>query len=68
MEIGFNPRYFMDALRAIENEYIDIFFNSSVGPATIKSGQDDNFLYMILPVKLSPEIMKMMMIPITRIQ
>lgn len=58
MEIGFNPRYFIDALRVIEDEQIDIFFTSNVGPATIKPIIGDNFAYMILPVKMSPDIMQ----------
>jgi len=35
MEVGFNPRYFIEALRVIDDELVDIYFNSSVGPCTI---------------------------------
>ncbi len=53
MEIGFNPRYFIDALRAIEDEEIEIFFSSNIGPCTIKplEKEKENFNYMILPVR-----------------
>lgn len=52
IEIGFNPRYFTDALKVIEDENIDIYFTSSVGPCTIKPVEKDSFAYMILPVRI----------------
>ncbi len=52
LEIGFNPRYFIDALRVIEDDEVEIFFTSSVGPCTIRPSSGDNFAYMILPVRI----------------
>ena len=49
--ISFNPRYFIDALRVIDNEAIKIEFTSNIGPCTIRPLQDDSFAYMILPVR-----------------
>lgn len=51
IEISFNPRYFIEALRVIENETVKIFFTSGIGPCTIKPVQDDSFAYMILPIR-----------------
>lgn len=51
VEIGFNPRYFIDALRVIEDDTIEIFFTSSVGPCTIKPVNNEKFVYLILPVR-----------------
>jgi len=51
MEVGFNPRYFIEALRVIDDELVDIYFNSSVGPCTIRPLEGDSFAYMILPVR-----------------
>lgn len=51
MEISFNPRFFIEALRVIENEYVNIFFTSDIGPCTIKPLQEDTFAYMILPIR-----------------
>lgn len=51
MEISFNPRYFVEALRVIENEVINIYFTSSIGPCTIKPLQGDSFAYLILPIR-----------------
>ncbi|MCX8128984.1 MAG: DNA polymerase III subunit beta [Clostridia bacterium] len=51
LDIGFNPRYFIDALRIIEDDTIDICFTSNIGPCTIRPVKGDNFNYMILPVR-----------------
>lgn len=52
MEIGFNPRYFIDALKVIDDEAVDIHFTSSVGPCTIRPVENDRYAYMILPVRI----------------
>jgi len=51
MDIGFNPRYFIEALRVIEDEKVDIYFTSNVGPCTIRPVEGDSYAYMILPVR-----------------
>lgn len=55
MDIGFNPRYFIEALKVVEDEVIEIYFTSSVGPCTIRKIENDNFAYMILPVRIKSE-------------
>lgn len=52
MEVGFNPKYFIDALRVIDDETIDIYFTSSIGPCTIRPIEKDSYAYMILPVRI----------------
>jgi DNA polymerase-3 subunit beta len=51
IDIGFNPRYFIDALKVIDNENIDVYFTSSIGPCTIRPVEGNSFIYMILPVR-----------------
>lgn len=51
LEISFNPRYFIEALRVIENESIDVYFTTSIGPCTIRPVQGDEFAYLILPIR-----------------
>lgn len=51
VDIAFNPRYFIDALRVIEDEIIEIYFTSSIGPCTIKPVKGDDFAYLILPIR-----------------
>lgn len=53
MEIGFNPKYLMDALRVIEDDKVEICLTSPIGPCIIKPLEGDSFLYMVLPVKLA---------------
>ena len=55
LEIGFNPRYYQEALKTIEDESIKICFTSNIGPCVIKSIDNDNYIYMILPLKLKEE-------------
>jgi DNA polymerase-3 subunit beta len=50
-DIDFNPRYFIDALRVIDEEEISIIFNGSVGPCVLRPLQGDAFAYLILPLR-----------------
>jgi DNA polymerase-3 subunit beta len=50
--IGFNPRYFIDALKVISDEEIKISFTSSIGPCIITAIDHDKYLYLILPVRI----------------
>jgi len=52
LEIGFNPKYFIDALKAVDDEVININFTSSIGPCTLTSIDSENYIYMILPVRI----------------
>lgn len=51
IDIAFNPRYFIEALRVIEEEKVHIHFTSGIGPCTIKPIENDSFAYLILPVR-----------------
>ena len=55
IEIGFNSRYLADALKNIDDEVIEINFNSDVGPCIIKPIDSEEFIYMILPVRIKNE-------------
>jgi DNA polymerase-3 subunit beta len=55
LEIGFNPRYVIEALRAIEDEEIIIGLNSSISPVIIKPVVSNDFIYVVLPIKLRQE-------------
>ena len=50
--IAFNARYFSDALRVINDEYIKLSFNSSISPCVISSSENSNYTNLILPVRL----------------
>lgn len=54
LEIGVNPKYFLDALKAIEDEEIYIEFGSNISPCIIKPIEklENIYTYMILPVRM----------------
>ena len=53
LEIGFNNRYLMEALRYAPADTVRIELNTGVSPAIIVPTEEkDNFLYMVLPVRL----------------
>ncbi len=52
LSIAFNARYFTEALRVISDEFLKLSFTSSVSPCIIKSNDTDEFLYLILPVRI----------------
>lgn len=53
LEIGFNNRYLMEALRYAPADEVRIELNTGVSPAIIVPiDQEKNFLYMVLPVRL----------------
>ncbi len=52
LEIGFNPKYFLDALKVIDDEEIYVDFGTSISPAVIRPVDDGEYTYMILPIKL----------------
>lgn len=55
LEAGFNPKYFLDSLKAIDEEEIYIEFGTNVSPCLIKSVENENYVYMILPIRLKGE-------------
>ncbi len=53
LEAGFNPKFFLDVFRNIDDEDVFIDFGTSISPCIIKSVEDDgDYQYMILPVRL----------------
>lgn len=53
LEIGFNDRYLLEALKAAETDEIAVCINTASSPCIIKaSDESDNFTYMILPVRI----------------
>ena len=52
LEVGFNPKYFLDAIRTIEDEEIYINFGTSISPCVIKPIENEDYTYMILPIRM----------------
>ena len=56
LEIGFNNRYLMDALRYAPAETVKMQLNTGISPCIITPVDDsDSFLYMVLPVRLKAQ-------------
>ena len=53
LEIGFNNKYLMDALKAAPADRLRLEFTSGVAPCVILPAEgEENFVYMVLPVRL----------------
>ena len=53
LEIGFNNKYLMDALKAAPADRVRLELSTGVSPCVILPDDGgDNFLYMVLPVRL----------------
>lgn len=53
VEIGFNSKYFVDALKAAGCEKVKLLLNGPLSPMTIVPKEGDKFLFLVLPVRLS---------------
>ena len=50
--IGFNPKFLIDALRAIDDEEINLYMMNPKSPCFIKD-DEENYIYLILPVNFN---------------
>jgi DNA polymerase-3 subunit beta len=52
--IGFNPTFFLDALRNIRDENVTLYMVNAKSPCFIRD-DEENYVYLILPVNFSSE-------------
>ena len=54
LEIGFNNRFLMDAVKAAPAQRVRLELSTPTSPCLVLplEGEEDNFLYMVLPVRL----------------
>lgn len=56
LEIGFNNKYMMDALKAASVEKVTLELSSPITPCIIVPAEgEENFLFMVLPVRLKAD-------------
>ena len=55
LEIGFNPRYVIDALKVIEDTEICIEFTTNISPVLFKPVVSNEFTYVVLPIKIKQD-------------
>lgn len=55
VEMGFNNRYLLDALRAADCDEVRLVINGALSPMKIVPPQGEGFLFLVLPVRLKTE-------------
>ena len=53
VSIAFNSKYLLDALKGAGDEYINIYLNGSISPCVIKPYSGDEYVYLILPIRIT---------------
>ena len=51
--IGFNSKYMIEALKAIDDESITMNFNTSISPCLLKPISGEEYEYLVLPVRIT---------------
>ncbi|MDR1409442.1 MAG: DNA polymerase III subunit beta [Oscillospiraceae bacterium] len=55
LEIGFNNKFLIDALRATDTDECVLRFHTPITPILIKPAEGEGYLYLVLPVRLRTE-------------
>jgi DNA polymerase-3 subunit beta len=55
IQIAFNARYIFDFLKNIDDQEICLSFTTNVSPCVITPVENDDFLYLLLPVRIYAE-------------
>ncbi len=55
VEIGFNNTYLIDCLRTVDVDEVNIELSSPVSPIIVKPIEGDNFIFLIIPMRLKNE-------------
>ena len=55
MEIGFNHRYMLDALSACEEDEVRLELGNPKTPIVIKPKEGEDFIFLVLPMRLTQE-------------
>ena len=56
LEIGFNSKYLLEALKNTDSDEIKIEMNGSLSPLKITPLEGESFIFLVLPVRLSATI------------
>lgn len=52
LETNFNPKYFIDALKAADDEKVSIQLTTNIAPCTINPLEGEEYVYLVLPVRV----------------
>ena len=56
LEIGFNNKYLLDALRAAETDEVRLQLGGPISPMLVLPKEGDAFSFLVLPVRLRSEM------------
>ena len=51
-QVGFNPRFFLDALNVLEDSQVVMEFQDNISPCLIRSEFDRGFLALVMPIRV----------------
>jgi DNA polymerase-3 subunit beta len=52
MEMGFNPKYFIDALQPMDSEILQLTIKDQTSPCLITGDGDGGFLGLVMPMRV----------------
>ena len=55
LNIAFNSRYLLEGIKTMESEQIQLNFMGSLNPCIIQGVNEDNYTYLVLPVRLAQD-------------
>ncbi|WP_416199031.1 MAG: DNA polymerase III subunit beta [Sporanaerobacter sp.] len=55
VKIAFNSKYIIDGIKAIDAEEVEMSFMGSLNPCIIKPLGEENYIYLVLPVRLAKD-------------
>ena len=53
LQIAFNSKFITDCIKVIEDEFINLYFNTKINPCVIKPYSGNDYLYLILPLRIN---------------
>lgn len=51
--IAFNSKYILDALHAIDDDFVKVSLNTPISPCIIKPNGSEDSLYLVLPIRIN---------------
>ncbi|NLY09127.1 MAG: DNA polymerase III subunit beta [Tissierellia bacterium] len=55
LKIAFSSRYLLDGIKNMESDKLKLYFSDSVNPLIIQGEDEEQYLYLVLPVRLAKE-------------
>ena len=53
IQIAFNAKFLCDALKGASDEFVNMYFNTPITPCLIRPYSGDEYLYLILPIRIA---------------